>query len=217
MEKTSSRTIGLELCGPHSILLGKYLIAPNRSSSPLSLVSVNQGCPCTGDLPQKIVGFGSPDEALRALIAAADVVAEVRNEFDGPAGTASVINRQCAHRDDYSIEAKLPKLSFLPHGRAAQDPAASESQRLTLRHGNSRDRLNDRRIHHQTESGTRTARVSVLTVRNERPRTKEAKEPRKTAFHSGVRSTAHRFGGCNPNCASPSAAPTTVSGKTCVT
>jgi hypothetical protein len=93
----------------------------------------------------------------------------------------------------------------------------SSPQRLTLKYGNSRDRLSNRCIHRQIEIGTRPARVSAYTVRNERQRTKEAKEPRKSAIHSSAHSAAQRFASCSPNCSSAGAAPTTASGKACVT
>ena len=93
---------------------------------------------------------------------------------------------------------------------------SSSPQRLTLKYGYSRDRLSDRRIHRQIEGGTRSAHVFVYTVRNERQKTNKAKEPRKTAIHSSVRSAAQRFRSCSPNYSSPDAASTTESGKACV-
>lgn len=103
----------------------------------------------------------------------------------------------------------------MPKERPIQPP--SSQQQLTLKYGNSRDRLSSRRIHRQIEIGTRPARVSAYTVRTERQRTKEAKEPRKSAIHSSAHSAAQRFASCSPNCSSAGAAPTTASGKACVT
>jgi hypothetical protein len=86
----------------------------------------------------------------------------------------------------------------------------SNPQRLTLRYGYSRDRLSDRRIHRQIEGGTRSAHVSKYTVRNQRQKTIEAKEPRKSAIHSSARCAVQRFRSCSPNCSSADTASTTT-------
>jgi len=93
----------------------------------------------------------------------------------------------------------------------------SGPQQLTLKYGYSRDCLSDRRVHRQIEGGTRSACVSVYTVRNERQKTDEAKERRKSAIHSGARWAAQHFRSCSPNRSIPDAASTTPSGKTRVT
>jgi hypothetical protein len=93
----------------------------------------------------------------------------------------------------------------------------SSPQRLTLKHGYSRDRYSDRRIHRQIEGGTRSAHVSLYTVRNERQKTNEAQEPRKSAIHPCARCAAQRFRSCSSNCSSPDAASTTASGKAAFT
>jgi hypothetical protein len=93
----------------------------------------------------------------------------------------------------------------------------SRPQRLTLKHGYTRDHHIDRRIHRQIEGGARSAYISVYTVRNERQRTEEAKEPRESAVHADARSTVRRFGSCGPNCSSPDAASTKASGEPWVT
>ena len=93
----------------------------------------------------------------------------------------------------------------------------SSPHRLTLKHGYSRDRHSDRHIHRQIEGGTRSAHVSVYTVRNDKQRTQKAKKPRKAAIHSSARCVAQRFRSCSPNCSSPNAASTTASGKAGVT
>lgn len=100
-------------------------------------------------------------------------------------------------------------------GRLVRHP--SSPQRLTLEHGYSRDRLCDRHIPRQIEGGTRSAHVSVYTVRNERQKTIETKEPRKSEIHSNARCAAQRFRSCSPNCSSQDATSTTTSGKAGVT
>jgi hypothetical protein len=93
----------------------------------------------------------------------------------------------------------------------------SSLQRLTLKHGYSRDRHSDRHIHCQIESGTRSAHVSVYTVRNERQKINAAQESRKAAIHASARRAAQHFRNCSPNCSSQDAASTTASGTACVT